>query len=93
MLSAIQASLIDAIEMSDVMSDGMRDGKPDKATLQWNKIRSYLATHGSVIDADARSIGGDSKSFLSKFFWENKLCSEKKFIECMSYEGSNLNQC
>ena len=38
MLSAIKASLIDAIYTSDEMSDG----KMDKATLRWNKIQEYL---------------------------------------------------
>ena len=37
-LSAIKASLIDAIYTSDEMSDG----KMDKATLRWNKIQEYL---------------------------------------------------
>ena len=34
MLSAIKAALMDAINTSD--------GKVDKATLRWNKIREYL---------------------------------------------------
>ena len=38
MLSAIKASLIEAINMSDEMSDG----KIDKAAFRWNKIQEYL---------------------------------------------------
>ena len=38
MLSAIKASLMDVISTSD----GMSDGKMDKATLRWKKLRSIL---------------------------------------------------
>ena len=38
MLSAIKASLMDVISTSD----GMCDGKMDKATLRWKKLRSIL---------------------------------------------------
>lgn len=41
MLSAIKASLIEAINTSD----GMSGGKLDKAALRWNKIQEYLKTH------------------------------------------------
>ena len=41
MLSAIKASLIDAIGVSDAMSDG----KLDKATIRWQKIDQFLKTH------------------------------------------------
>ena len=48
MLSAIKASLMDAISASDEMSDG----KIDKATLRWNKIQEYLKTHDYIMNAD-----------------------------------------
>ena len=41
MLSAIKASLIEAIDMSDEMSDG----KMDKDAFRWNKIQEYPQTH------------------------------------------------
>jgi hypothetical protein len=44
MLSAIKASLIEAIGASVAMSDG----KMDKATLRWNKIQEYLKTHDYI---------------------------------------------
>lgn len=76
MLSAIQASLIEAIEMSDVM----RDGKPDKATLRWNKIRSYLATHDSVMNADVRELCGVSAATANRIL--AGLVSAGKLVKC-----------
>lgn len=52
MLSAIKASLIDAISTSDEMSDG----KMDKATLRWKKIEEYLKTHDYIMNADVREL-------------------------------------
>ena len=45
MLSAIKASLMDAISTSDEMSDG----KMDKTTLRWKKIEEYLKTHDYIM--------------------------------------------
>ena len=76
MLSAIQASLIEAVEMSDVM----RDGKPDKASLWWNKIRSYLATHDSVMNADVRELCGVSAATANRIL--AGLVSAGKLVKC-----------
>lgn len=40
-LSSIKASLIDAINLSDEMSDGTMD----EASLRWKKLEEYLKTH------------------------------------------------
>lgn len=76
MLSAIQASLIEAVEMSDVM----RDGKPNKASLRWNKIRSYLATHDSVMNADVRELCGVSAATANRIL--AGLVSAGKLVKC-----------
>ena len=76
MLSAIQASLIEAVEMSDVM----RDGRPDKASLRWNKIRSYLATHDSVMNADVRELCGVSAATANRIL--AGLVSAGKLVKC-----------
>ena len=47
MLSAIKASLMNAISASDEMSDG----KMDKATFRWNKIQEYIKTHNYIMNA------------------------------------------
>lgn len=73
MLSAIKASLIEAIDMSDVMSDG----KIDKATLRWKKIEKYLKTHDYIMNADVRELCGVSAAtanrILASFVEEGKL--------------------
>ena len=73
MLSAIKASLIDAISTSDKMSDG----KMDKATLRWNKIQEYLKTHDYIMNADVRELCGVSAAtanrILATFTAERKL--------------------
>jgi len=52
MLSTIKASLIDAINLSDEMSDG----KMDKATIRWMQIKQFLKTHTFIMNADVREI-------------------------------------
>ena len=42
MLSAIQASLMEA-------SEAVSDRKLDKATLRWNKIQAFLQTHDYMV--------------------------------------------
>lgn len=50
MLSAIKASLIDAINVSDETSDGQMD----KATMRWRQIEKFLETHPYIMNADVR---------------------------------------
>ena len=52
MLSAIKASLIDAINASDEMSDG----STDKATMRWKQIEKFLETHPYIMNADVRAL-------------------------------------
>ena len=62
MLSAIKASLMDAINTSDEMSDG----KVDKATLRWNKIQEYLKNHDYIMNADVRELCGVSAATANR---------------------------
>ena len=62
MLSAIKASLMDAISASDEMSDG----KMDKATLRWNTIQEYLKTHDYIMNADVRELCGVSAATANR---------------------------
>ena len=62
MLSAIKASLMDAIHASDAMSDG----KPDKRTLRWQKIAQFLQTHEYVMNADVRELCGVSAATANR---------------------------
>jgi len=73
MLSTIKASLIDAIETSDEMSDG----KMDKATIRWKQIKEFLKTYDYIMNADVRTLCGVSAAtanrILAKLLSENKL--------------------
>ena len=52
MLSAIKASLMDAINTSDEMSDGPMD----KSTIRWKQIEKFLKTHEFIMNADVRAL-------------------------------------
>ena len=52
MLAAIKASLMDAIDTSDVMSDGSMD----KAAMRWRQIEKFLETHEFIMNADVRAL-------------------------------------
>lgn len=69
MLSAIKASLKEAINTSD--------GKMDKATLCWDKIQKYLKTRNYIMNADVRELCSVStataKRIVSSFVEERKL--------------------
>ena len=73
MLSAIKAALMDAINMSNEMSDG----KVDKITLRWNKIQEYLKIHDYIMNADVRELCGVSVAtanrILAGFVADGKL--------------------
>ena len=62
MLSAIKASLIDAIHTSDEMSDG----KMDKKTLRWQKIEQFLQTRAYIMNADVRELCGVSAATANR---------------------------
>ena len=72
-LSAIKAALMDAINMSNEMSDG----KVDKITLRWNKIQEYLKMHDYIMNADVRELCGVSVAtanrILAGFVADGKL--------------------
>lgn len=77
MLSAIKASLIEAISMSDEMSDG----KMDKAAFRWNKIQEYLQTHDYIMNGNVRELCGVSAAtanrILSSYVSEGKLSKHR----------------
>ena len=62
MLSAIKASLIDAISESDEMSDGPMD----KATMRWKQIEKFLETHPYIMNADVRALCGVSAATANR---------------------------
>ncbi len=92
MLSAIKASLIDAIRTSD----GMSDEKPDKTALRWQKIERFLRTHEYVMNADVRALCGVSSAtanrLLSGLVASGKLVKSQKNGHWV-YEYSEGRQC
>ena len=75
MLSAIKASITEAMEVSDGMMDEMSDEKMDKATQRWKKIEAYLKNHDYIMNADVRELCGVSSATANRILRE---CSEKK---------------
>lgn len=73
MLSAIKASLIDAISSSDEVSDG----KIDKTAMRWKQIERFLETHAYIMNADVRAIfsvsAATANRILAGFVAEGKL--------------------
>ena len=76
MLSAIKASLIDVIRTSD----GMSDGKMDKATLRWNKIQEYLKTHNHITNTNVREMCGVSAATANRIL--ASLTADGKLVRC-----------
>lgn len=75
MLSAIKASLMDAIGASDAMSDG----KMDKETLRWMQIEKYLETHEFIMNADVRALCNVSAATANRIL--ARLASEEKLTK------------
>ncbi len=74
-LSTIKASLIDAIKMSDEMSDG----KMDKAAVRWKLIEEFLQTHDYIMNADVRELCGVSAATANRIL--AGLVAEGKLIK------------
>lgn len=82
MLSAIKASITEAMEVSDEMMDEMSDGKMDKATQRWKKIEAYLKNHDYIMNANVRELCGVSSATANRILAtlvENKKL--KKYYE------------
>ena len=75
MLSAIKASLMDAINTSDEMSDGA----VDKATVRWRQIEKFLETHEFIMNADVRALCGVSAATANRVL--AGLTAERKLVK------------
>lgn len=75
MLSAIKASLIDAINASDEVSDGATD----KATMRWKQIEKFLETHPYIMNADVRALCGVSAATANRIL--AGLAAEGKLVK------------
>ena len=76
MLSAIKASLIEAIGMSDKMSDETMD----KATIRWKQIELFLSKHKFITNADVREICNVSAATANRVL--SNLVRSNKLVKC-----------
>ena len=81
MLSTIKASLMDAINTSD----GMSDEKMDKATMRWKQIEKFLETHEFIMNADVRKLCNVSPATANRVL--ARLVAEKRLVKY--HEGSH----
>lgn len=75
-LSAIKASLRDAINASDEMSDGQMN----KATMRWKQIEKFLQTHEFIMNADVRILCNVSAATANRILVG--LAVEGKLFKC-----------
>ena len=76
MLATIKASLIDAI----MMSDGMSDAATDKATLRWQKIEAFLQTNDYIMNADVQRLCSVSAATANRILKD--LVANGKLTQC-----------
>lgn len=84
-LSAIKASLMDAIDTSDAMSDGQMD----KAAMRWRQIEKFLETHEFIMNADVRALCGVSAATANRIL--SGLATNGKLIKYR--EGGHWRYC
>ena len=73
MLSAINVSLMEAIYMSDDMSDGL-----DKSKIRWRKIKEHLKAHTFIMNSDVRRLCDVSPTTANRIL--SQLVEEGKLI-------------
>lgn len=76
MLSAIKASLIDTVSVSDEMSDALMD----KTAMRWKLIEEYLQTHEYIMNADVRALCGVSAATANRIL--AGLTDAGKLVKC-----------
>ena len=76
MLSVIHASLTEAVNMRDEMSDFPRD----KSALRWQKIERYLQTHEVIQNADVQKLCSVSAATANRIL--AGLVKEGKLTRC-----------
>ena len=76
MLSAIKASLMEGV----VMSDGMSGAPKDKAAERWKQIEQFLEDHDVIQNADVRQFCEVSAATANRIL--AKLAAEGKLVKC-----------
>ena len=76
MLSTIKASLIDAINTSDDVSDMPMD----KTAMRWKQIEKFLETHEYIMNADVRTLCSVSAATANRIL--SGLVEKGKLVKC-----------
>lgn len=76
MLSAIKASLMDTVNVSDEMSDGTMD----KAAMRWMQIEKFLEAHPYIMNADVRALCGVSAATANRILVG--LVKKRRLVKC-----------
>ncbi len=76
MLSAIKTSLMEAVDMSD----GVSDAPKDKAAERWKQVEQFLERHEVIQNADVRQLCGVSAATANRIL--AKLAAEGKLVKC-----------
>ena len=76
MLSLIKVSLIEAVNMSD----GMSDAPKDKVAERWKKIEQFLDRHDVIPNANVRQFCGVSAAAANRIL--AKPAAERKLVKC-----------
>jgi len=76
MLATIKASLIDAINMSD----GLSDAPADKLTLRWQKIEAFLKSNDYIMNGDVQRICDVSPATANRILKD--LVANNKITQC-----------
>lgn len=96
MLSTIKASLTDALNMRNALSDGTMD----KAAMRWKQIKDLLQTHAYIMNADVRTLCSVSSApanrILTGFATDGKLSYSKvehsfHLVADLEYSNANHN--
>ena len=76
MLSAIKASLIEAV----FVSDGMSDGPEDKTVKRWKQIEQFLENHNVIQNADVRQLCDVSAATANRIL--AGFAAEGRLVKC-----------
>lgn len=76
MLSAIKASLMEVVYLSDGMSDALKD----KAAERWRQIEQFLESHDVIQNADVRQLCGVSAATANRIL--AGFVAEGRLVKC-----------
>lgn len=76
MLSAIKASLMEVV----YLSDGMSDAPKDKAVERWRQIEQFLESHDVIQNADVRQLCGVSAATANRIL--AGFVAEGRLVKC-----------